>query len=225
MNHITKQVLVGAVALAMVAPLAFADTNSSSSREAQGRMNVVIGPAGHALVRGTVESVSANSLTVKSWGGSWIIRASADTSIAPRFTGSVGDLAKIQVGDFVGASGKVATNQNFTIDAANIRNWSERKEERMTNKEIKKQERESRKNGIGKIFVGIASSIGADTFVLSHAKATSTVHVSSDTKIVNRNWAKILLGDIAVHDRVRVFGTKANSDITAQVVSDISLPR
>ncbi len=78
---------------------------------------------GTILIRGVVEEVSANSMTVRSWGGTWTIRTNAMSTVVP--AGSVkGDLASIAPGNFVGVQGSVASNQEFTVDATFVRNWT-----------------------------------------------------------------------------------------------------
>jgi hypothetical protein len=82
-------------------------------------MIVNINPNGEVLLRGTVNSVGANSMNVKSWAGSWTINTSANTTITPSI-----NLSQISVGDFVGVQGHIDSNSTLTVNASLIRDWS-----------------------------------------------------------------------------------------------------
>lgn len=115
-------------------------TPVSSVRTAQ-PMVLEIGPAGRTLLRGTVVAVGTNSLTVKSWGGDWVVNVSASTKLAPRT-----DIAQFAVGDFVGVNGTVSQSAAWTIDATLVKNWTERKEIKGEVKEKKQEIRQEKKN-------------------------------------------------------------------------------
>lgn len=102
------------------------------------KMVLEIGPAGRALLRGTVSSVGTNSLIVKSWGGDWIINVSSSTALAPR----AADMTQFAVGDFVGVNGVASTAAAWTIDATLVKNWTQRKEIRTEAKEVKEKKME-----------------------------------------------------------------------------------
>jgi len=77
---------------------------------------------GKVTLRGTIESISNNSLKVRSWGGVWTINVSNSTELLPAKVGK--DITKFKVGDFVGVMGKVSTTTDWTIDATLIRDWT-----------------------------------------------------------------------------------------------------
>ncbi len=82
-------------------------------------MVVQIGPSGNILLRGTVDSVGQNSLTVKSWGGDWTVMINASTKLAPAST-----IGQFAVGDFVGVHGTVDQNASWTVHADVVRDWN-----------------------------------------------------------------------------------------------------
>lgn len=73
---------------------------------------------GTVLIRGTVRSVTGDTITIDSWGGIWFIRTSG-ASFA-----SNAAISDITEGDFVGISGSIAQDQILTIDATFVRNWT-----------------------------------------------------------------------------------------------------
>lgn len=81
-------------------------------------MVFTISDSGKVLLRGTVKSVSTDSLTVSTWGGSWTVAISGDTEFAHSAS-----LTSIVVGDFVGITGTITT-ESPTITAKYVRNWS-----------------------------------------------------------------------------------------------------
>lgn len=72
---------------------------------------------GHVLMRGVIESTTAEGLTVKSWGGTWTVRVNGGTALVP------GSTATMSAGAFVGIEGQVATDQAQTVDATFVRDW------------------------------------------------------------------------------------------------------
>src|SRR6185436_11657 len=82
-------------------------------------MVLQVGANGGILLRGTVDAVNTNSLTVKSWGGDWVINVSSSTQLMPQNT-----MAQFNLGDFVGVRGIVNQNASWTVDAALVRNWT-----------------------------------------------------------------------------------------------------
>lgn len=86
-------------------------------------MVVQITSSGNALVRGTVLAVQPSMITIRSWGGIWIVRTNSSSTVIPS-SGSVGDLSGISVGDFVGVDGTLGTDQIYTIDAGLVRDWT-----------------------------------------------------------------------------------------------------
>lgn len=82
-----------------------------------------IDQSGNALVRGIVQSTGANSITIQGWDGTWTINTTANTTITPT-PATAGDMSGIQVGDFVGAQGRLS-GQGMNLNADFVRNWTQ----------------------------------------------------------------------------------------------------
>lgn len=134
-THFKKIAIVGASALMVLSmgSVVFAENTTVQEQvavptvalprpEGAKEMVLEVGPKGKVLLRGTVSVVGANSLTVKSWGGDWVVNTSSTTKFA-----SVEGLTQFKVGDFVGVQGQVSTTAAWTIDASLVRNWMEKK--------------------------------------------------------------------------------------------------
>ena len=180
-------------------------------------MIVNIGPRGNVLLRGTVSAVGSNTLTVKSWGGDWVVNISSATKLAP---GS--DMSQFKVGDFVGLHGVVNQNAAWTIDATLVRNWTVRKAVTEIRKEIK--------TIAAKNWQGVVSNVNTDakSFTLTiDGKGVDgvsyAVTITSDAKVVNQNCTSISFGDIKNGDKIRVWGPAVDTTITASVVRNISI--
>jgi len=96
---------------------------------------VEIGPQGKALLRGTVKSTTATTVTVTSWGGDWVVNTTDDTS-------------KFMAGDFVGVQGTVSTAAAWTIDASLVRNWTAKREAVTEKKETIKEKVEQKTENV-----------------------------------------------------------------------------
>ena len=75
-------------------------------------MIITISNGGYGTIRGKVETVASNKLTITSWGGAWTVNTTSDTSA-------------IMVGDFVGVSGMISTDSP-TITADYVRDWTDK---------------------------------------------------------------------------------------------------
>ncbi len=84
---------------------------------------VNINPAGRTNLRGTLDSVGSNSLTVKSWGGNWTVNLVSTTKLVRRFGGS-SSLSEFQKGDVVEVQGRAETNAVWTINAEGVKDFS-----------------------------------------------------------------------------------------------------
>lgn len=213
----------GATAL-LFASFAGAETASNPPSSPAPRMTVEIGPAGRALLRGTLVSVGSGSLVVKSWGGNWTVNVADGAEVLPKVTGNVSDISSFVVGDTIGVNGTAASDAAWTINAKIVRNWTIKKTEKTNKKEAQKTEKSGRQAGTGKTFEGTASNIASDSLSLAVGSQTYTIKVSSTTNVVNKKFLKISLNSIKDGDKVRVFGSASDNEITAQVVRDISLP-
>ncbi|MES2315383.1 MAG: hypothetical protein V4486_01455 [Patescibacteria group bacterium] len=113
------------------AAVVFAENNSttiSNAVTASGSLGVNpspmminIGPKGNVMLRGKVVSIdtSANSLVVKSWGGSWTIETTSSTNILSA-TKSISDF---KADDVVGVIGSISKDGDFIITARILRAW------------------------------------------------------------------------------------------------------
>ena len=115
----TKKYLIIAGVTVVILGGIFASTLAAVNYFYPKPMIVQINSNGTVLLRGTVNSVSINSLTVKGWGGSWIVNTSSSTQFMP---GS--NISQFKVGDFVGVQGTVNQNASWMIDATLIRDWT-----------------------------------------------------------------------------------------------------
>ena len=216
MNYMQKTAALAAgLVLLGSASLALADTTSP--------MSVNIGAGGHASVTGTVSAVGSGTITVKSWGGNWVVRLSSATTVTPH-TGVISDVSNIKLGDSVTVAGAAASDGSMTIDAKTVRDPAKVKaleNEKHVNKDAIKAFKDSFKN----IFVGTASNVSGSSFTLSTGANTSaTVNTDASTKFFSNNFGSVS-GIAAIHgsDHVQVFGTKTDSTITAKIVRDLSL--
>ncbi len=115
------------VVLGFVGVEVFAESNSvnsgSGSLSSSNPMVVNIGPKGNVLMRGIVVGTpGADSIKVKSWGGSWEVKISTTTKLM-----SVGGvIADFQDGDFVGLLGVISTDGSFVVNASIVREWRQK---------------------------------------------------------------------------------------------------
>jgi hypothetical protein len=135
---IMKKFIITASAIGAfaVSGSAFAEENevkayTTTKPAAAQQMHVNITPGGEALIRGTITAVNGNVLSVKSWGGEWMIRLSDSTEFnTPKrytmatSTGSSTSVTPVKfvVGDFIGVQGKVSANASWSVDAKYINN-------------------------------------------------------------------------------------------------------
>lgn len=217
--------IASAIILSGSAAYVYANTGSGNAREGKRPATVVeINANGKILLRGTITSVASSSFAVKSWGGVWTVYVASDTELYPKVTG-INDLSYFKVGDMIGVRGSVVENATLTINARLVRNWTERKEKRDEKKAVKDIMRDSRENGVGRVFVGDVGAIASTSFVFTSDGKNFTVNTSGTTKLLNKTWLPIVYADIHQGDHVNVFGTAASSTIQATVVRDTSLPR
>ena len=195
------------------------ETSTPNEKHDHPAMVLNVNPNGKILLRGTVQSVGTNSITVKSWGGDWVVNVSTSTKLMPEGV----SLSDFKVGDFVGVHGSTSTTATLTVDATLVRDWRVKEESQMMKKEIKGM----MEAGTPRNRQGAASNINvpAKSFTLTMEDKTFTVNVTADAKIVNKNYITITFGDILVGDTVRVWGSLSDTTITASVVRDVSIPR
>lgn len=214
-------------ALLGAASIALAETSTTTPATSPApfqQMIVQIGPRGNALLRGIVDAVGANTITVKSWGGDWTISMGGDAKLMPEGV----SLSDVHAGDFVGVQGSANANAPWTIDAKIVRDWTERhavrQEERQNIQSVHSTESQGRENGIGRIFEGTASAVSGTSFTLTANGGKVYTVNASGAKLLNRRFLTLgSVTSIQVGDHVRVFGTAASSTVSAQVVRDVSV--
>lgn len=186
-------------------------------------MVLQVGPAGRVLLRGTIDTISSGSLTVKSWGGDWTVNVGAGAQVLPAAAGN--DLAQFKTGDYVGVQGTVSQSASWTIDATLVRDWTYRQ---MVNQEQHQNQQAARQLMQGETprnYQGSASGVSGSSFTLTVGNGTAyTVNAAANAQIVNRNWLTIALSAIQNGDTVRVWGTNSSGTITAQIVRDTTVP-
>ena len=221
-KNITKYIVggVGALVLMALAGGAMADlvitalpnATSVAAPAGQQKMLLQVGPEGRVLLRGTVDSVGANSLTVKSWGGDWVVNVATSTKLMPGT-----DISQFKVGDFVGAQGMVKTSAAWTIDASLVRDWTERQQANENRQDIK--------NMMAKNWQGVASNVNGDakTLTLTVDGTAYSVSLAANAKVVNNTFITLPFSSIKNGDTVRVYGPAVNGAISAIVVRDVSV--
>lgn len=195
-------------------------------------MIVQAGGSGNILIRGTVKSVGSNMVSISSWGGTWSIRTNSE-SVVLAGASAGGDVSSINLGDFVGASGTVASDQSYTIDASLLRDWT-------TNPSVGVS---TGTGGIGTsspnqlpgasltpttsvraLYIGTVSNIETDSFTLTDNSGNSyTVNTDAGTTLWDMNGNTISFSDISSGDRIRLNGTLQGKVIFATVVRDTSI--
>jgi hypothetical protein len=184
---------------------------------------VEIGPAGNALIRGTVTNVSTDYLTLKTWGGTWTIKIDNNTKFAPQGL----TLSQIQTNDFIGLNGKVNGEETLTVNATLIRDWTEKKiikeETQQNKKEVKQIIKETPKPETR--ILTIESVNTNNTLTAKLNTQTITVSLANNVKLLDRNWKTITFDQLKANDTIRVYGVLSSTTLEASVIRDISIPR
>jgi len=224
----TLSVLIAGLVLAASVSLAQETSPSATSsapvvKPQRVPMVVQIGPAGNALIRGTVTSVGTDSLTVKSWGGNWTVKIERDTKFLPRGL----TLDQIKAGDLVGLNGKVNSEESLTVHATLIRDWTEKKITKEEVKETKKEVKQILKETKPKIHVLTVETIDKtnNTLTAKLNGQTITVKLANGAKLIDRNFKTITFDKIEANDKIRVYGVLSGNTLEASVIRDISIPR
>ena len=213
----TKKMMAAAGIIGFLATAGIAFAQAAQSEQ----MLVQIGPAGKVLLRGTIDSVSASSLSVKSWGGDWTVNVGPSATVLPQGVA----LSSFKQGDFVGVQGSVDSSAAWTVTASLVRDWTARAAETAqikANVEAVKVERASAPRTVQ----GTLSNLGAtaQTFTLTNAAGTAfSVSLASGAKLLASNWATLDFSKVSNGDTVRVYGPVASSTITASIFRDVSV--
>jgi len=123
------------VVIGVVGVKVFAESTNSGPGSISGGsaspMILNINPNGNVLMRGVVESSGTDSITVKSWGGSWKIKVSSTTKImsANRV------VSDFQTGDFVGVLGSIVQDGSFIVNASIVREWRQKENNKDNDKD------------------------------------------------------------------------------------------
>ncbi len=208
---------LGIVGFLASAGVAFAQTTTSNPMP----MVLHVGVNGNVLLRGTVSSVSAGWLTVKSWGGYWTVNVPSSAQVFPSGTA----LTSFQQGDFVGVIGSIDSSAGFTVDATIVRDWTARTAMKQQIQANVQQARTLMSNR-PRVTQGTLSNFDAAnaTFTLTTAAGTAySVTLNSGAETIGRNWATISLSQANNGDTVRVYGTVSSSTIAASVFRDVSV--
>ncbi len=232
-NYIIAGIVAGAVLLG-ASSFVFAelivkavDPTTMMPIENVQKMVLQIGPNGNVLLRGTVSAVGTNSLTVKSWGGDWVVNVASSTQLMPN-TG----MTQFKVGEFVGVEGSVNTGSAWTINAKLVRNWTAKKVEHEDNVKARQERHNNEqevknviKNESPKNWQGTASNINVDakTFTLTVDGSAYTVQLVSDATTVNQGFLSVGFANVKAGDTVRVWGPISGTTISAYVLRDISI--
>jgi hypothetical protein len=224
----TLSVLIAGLVLAASVSLAQETSPSATNsvpvvKTKHSAMVVQIGPAGNALIRGTVTNVGTDSLTVKSWGGNWTVKIKRDTKFLPRGL----TLDQIKAGDLVGLNGKVDSEETLTVHATLIHDWTEKKITKEEIKETKKEVKQILKETKPKIHVLTVETIDKinNTLTAKLNSQTITVKLANGAKLIDRNFKTIAFDKIEANDKIRVYGVLSDNTLEASVIRDISIPR
>jgi len=219
------------VSLILATPVSLAQETSSSTTSSAPTTNphpmplvVEIGPAGNALIRGTVADVGTDSLTIKSWGGNWTVKIDSNTKFLPQGL----TFGQIKVGDFIGLNGKVKSEESLTVSATLIRDWTEKKiikeEIQQNKKEVKQIIKETPKPETRILTVETIDQTN-NTLTAKLNGQTITVKLANGAKLINRNWKTITFSQLEANDTIRVYGVLSGNTLEASVIRDISIPR
>jgi hypothetical protein len=217
------------VSLILATSVSLAQETSSSTTSSASTTNphpmplvVQIGPAGNALIRGTVTNVGTDSLSVKSWGGGWTIKIDSNTKFLPQGL----TLDQIKAGDLVGLNGKVNSEEILTVHATLIRDWTEKKIIKEEVKQNIKEVREIKKETTPRINTLTVGSIDQTNNSITATMNGQTITVKiNNAKLIDRNWRSITLDKIQTNDTIRVYGILSGNTLDASVIRDISVPR
>ena len=217
---------LGALGFLAMTGVAFAQTASTTTSGAVSptvissqQMVLQVSPAGKVLLRGTIDSVSTTSITVKSWGGDWTVNVPASAEMMPKDA----TLSSFKQGDFIGVQGIVNTSANWTVDATLVRDWTARQ---ALNEQIQAnvQSVHQMMSDAPRTIQGSLSNLSGQSFTLTTSKGTVySVSLGSGVKLLAQNWTTLDFGKVQNNDTVRVYGTVSSSTISASIFRDVSV--
>ena len=74
-----------------------------------------------------------------------------------------------------------------------------------------------------RIVVGTVTAVSDSSITITSGSKTYTINTSDNTRFLNQSWKTISLSNIQTGNKIRVFGTIADTTVTAKTVRDISL--
>lgn len=72
-------------------------------------------------------------------------------------------------------------------------------------------------------LLGTVTAVGENSLTIQRGEKTFTVNISSDTRLLDRDWETLSLSEIEIGHKVRVLGTISDSTITAKTLRDVSI--
>ena len=198
------------------------NSNGNAMGNSSQAMVLQIEGGGKVLLRGTIDSIGSNTLTVKSWGGDWTVNVPSSAELMP--TNANHDLTQLKTGDFVGVQGTVSQSANWTVDATLVRDRTAEQTVSQQQKDNAQSAKETMKSEAPRNFQGTVSNLNGSSFTLATQDGTTfTVNVAPGAQVVNQTWLTLATSGIKNGDTVRVWGANASGTITAQIVRDITI--
>lgn len=163
-------VAVSALAVSIAGAETTATTSTVVTATPSVKMAVQINASGKTILDGLIASITANAITVNSWGGAWTINIGSDTKLIRRFGGN-STTSEFVVGDIVSVNGTASKDAAWTINAKIVKNMSI-------------QARNAS-------FSGTISNLRGNTFTLAtRERKTVNVTMNADVKVRAGNRAK-----------------------------------
>jgi hypothetical protein len=211
--------LIAGAALTL-APLAFAQgdkVKNFSLWPGKKGVEVQIQESGRTLVRGaTVTAISGSTITASVVLGGTTLAWTAVTDGSTKFldkNGRTGASNTVAVGNTISFSGSLTNASGLSVKVDTVKNWS-------------KDSATSSKHTFEGTLQSIASTTAPTSFVLKVGNTNYTVNVATTALVLQNNWTRGTLSQLAIGHTVRVYGSvQANnaSVIDALIVRDTSL--
>lgn len=213
------------LSLALVVTALFAIPASAQNSTTTAPMPMVIEAdgSGNILLRGTVQSRGDNSIRVQSWGDStWTVNTTSSSTVTPLGPNGPGDLSGVNNGDFVGVQGTINQNQDMTIDATIVRNWTAAPATTGNSTENTPAETPSPTATQSTLYIGTVSSSGGAPLEITDSNGTMYAVDASNAVLWNTARSTISFADIQPGDTLRIEGVLVGNILTASIVRDIS---
>lgn len=214
---------------------ALAQTTVPTPGETPAPMVIESDDAGNVVIRGEVTSVDSDSMTIDSWGGSWTIRTTGNSVVAASVDGtesSTDNFDQISVGNFVGVEGIFSTDEEMTIDASFVRDWTtdplpgvfdtlpDSDLEVDTEADVEADDIETDVDQSAMItYSGSVDQVDDVSFTFTDDfNSTYNVTVDDSVAVVNSDGEIMSLTDIDVGDTVELDGIASGGAITTAMV-------